>query len=156
MRIYLGSDHAGYQLKDRLIGWLTARGHETVDCGAAAYNEDDDYPPYILRAALRAADDPGSFGVVLGGSGNGEAMAANKVKGARAALVWNEETARLAREHNDANVISLGARLHTAEEAIHLVAVFLDTPFSGAKRHRRRLAMLDRYEETGELPASPG
>lgn len=155
MRVYLGSDHAGYQLKGHLVAWLGARGDEPVDCGPAAYEPDDDYPPYVLRAATRAAGDTGSLGVVLGGSGNGEAMAANKVKGVRATLIWSEETARLARAHNDANVAALGTRLHSVDEATRLVEVFLTTPFSAAERHARRLAMLARYEETGELPPLP-
>jgi ribose 5-phosphate isomerase B len=156
MRVYVGSDHAGYELKDHLLVWLEQEGHEPVDCGPAQYDPDDDYPPYVLRAAERAAADRDSLGIVLGGSGNGEAIAANKVRGVRAAVVWSEELARLAREHNDANVISIGARMHTAEEATGFVAVFLGTGFSGEDRHVRRVAMLSRYETTGELPALPG
>jgi ribose 5-phosphate isomerase B len=156
MRVYLGSDHAGYELKDHLLVWLEEQGHEPVDCGPGEYHPDDDYPVYVLRAAERVAADRDSFGIVLGGSGNGEAIAANKVRGIRAAVVWSEELASLAREHNDANVISIGARMHTAEEATGFVAVFLGTEFSGAERHARRLAMIQRYEETGELPPLPG
>jgi ribose 5-phosphate isomerase B len=152
MRVYLGSDHAGYDLKRHLIDWLTAQGHSPADCGPAAYDGEDDYPPYVMLAAARTAGDPGSLGIVIGGSGNGEAIAANKVPGARAALAWSEETARLAREHNDANVISVGARMHTLEEATGFVETFLTTPFSGAERHARRIAMLTAYEQTGELP----
>src|SRR6266536_2775142 len=102
MRVYLGADHAGYELKVHLAGQLAAGGYEVVDLGAEAYQPEDDYPPYCLDAAARVVADPGSLGVVVGGSGNGEQIAANKVPGARAALAWNTETARLARAHNDA------------------------------------------------------
>jgi ribose 5-phosphate isomerase B len=155
MRVYLGSDHAGFELKQHLIGWLTAQGHSAFDCGPATYDGEDDYPPYVLLAASRTVGDPGSFGIVIGGSGNGEAIAANKVRGVRAALAWNEQTAQLAREHNDANVISLGARMHTADEATRFVEIFLNTPVSGVERHARRIAMLRDYEETGKLPELP-
>lgn len=156
MRIYVAADHAGFDLKARLTSWLRAGGHQVIDRGPDTYDEGDDYPPYVLRAACDVAADPGSFGIVLGGSGNGEAMAANKVRGIRAAVVWGPETARLAREHNDANVIALGARLHSLAEATRLVQIFLTTPFSGADRHRRRLGMLSRYEDSGELPPPSG
>jgi len=155
MHVYLGSDHAGFELKQHLIGWLTAQGHSAFDCGPPAYDGEDDYPPYVLLAAARTVGDPGSAGIVIGGSGNGEAIAANKVRGVRAALAWNEQTARLAREHNDANVISLGARMHTADEATRFVEIFLGTPFSGVERHARRIAMLREYEETGKPPELP-
>lgn len=152
MRVHLGSDHAGYELKRHLVEWLTAHGHEPSDCGPATYDGEDDYPPYVMLAASRTAADPGSVGIVIGGSGNGEAIAANKVPGVRAALAWSEETARLGREHNDANVLSLGARMNTVEEATRFVEIFVSTPFSGAERHARRIAMLTAYEKTGTLP----
>jgi ribose 5-phosphate isomerase B len=152
MHVYLGSDHAGYELKQHLVEWLAAHGHEAIDCGPHAYDADDDYPPFVMQAAARTVADPGSLGIVIGGSGNGEAIAANKVQGVRAALVWNEQTARLGREHNDANVISVGARMHTTDEVTRFVEVFLSTPFSGVERHSRRIAMLTAYEETGLLP----
>ncbi|MCI0688161.1 MAG: ribose-5-phosphate isomerase [Sporichthyaceae bacterium] len=152
MRVYLGCDHAGFELKQELLGWLAGHGHEPVDCGAFQYDPDDDYPPFVLQAAARTAADPDALGVVIGGSGNGEAIAANKVVGVRAALVWNERIARLAREHNDANVISLGARQHSIAEAIELVRVFLATPFSGDPRHRRRIAMIGDYERDRVVP----
>ncbi|GAA4687611.1 ribose-5-phosphate isomerase [Streptomyces buecherae] len=155
MRVYLGSDHAGYELKNHLVEWLTAGGHEPVDCGPHIYDAQDDYPPFCLRAAERAVADEGSLGIVIGGSGNGEQIAANKVKGARAALAWSEETARLGREHNNANVLSVGARMHTLDEATSFVAAFLDTPYSGEERHTRRIDMLSSYELTGTLPAIP-
>ena len=155
MRVYLGSDHAGFELKAHLVGWLAENGHEPVDCGPATYEPDDDYPPFVIAAALRVAADRGSLGVVIGGSGNGEQIAANKVKGIRAALAWNDETAALARQHNDANVVSIGARQHTVGEATALVEVFLNTGFSGESRHSRRLAMGSDFEETGTPPAVP-
>lgn len=156
MRVYLGSDHAGFELKTRLIEWLASAGHEPVDCGPQAYAHDDDYPPYVMRAAHGVAGDPGSLGIVIGGSGNGEQIAANKVSGVRAALVWSEETARLARLHNDANVLSLGARMHPVTDAIAFTQVFLATEFSGEARHVRRLAMIASYEVSGDLPPRPG
>jgi ribose 5-phosphate isomerase B len=155
MRVYLGSDHAGFELKQRLLGHLPALGHEPVDCGPSSFDPDDDYPPYVLRAAAMTAGDPGSLGVVIGGSGNGEAIAANKVPGVRAALVWTDETARLGREHNDANVVSLGARMLDPDDAVRFVEIFLGTPFSGEERHRRRLRMLDAYEADHALPPLP-
>ncbi|MFD0775026.1 ribose-5-phosphate isomerase [Streptomonospora algeriensis] len=156
MRVYLGSDHAGFELKEHLVAWLKEQGHEVLDAGPAGYDPVDDYPPFVLRAAEAAAADTGSLGVVIGGSGNGEQIAANKVPGVRAALAWSEETARLARQHNDANVVALGARMHTAQEAEGLIGVFLETPFSGDDRHSRRIAMLSAYERSGELPPLPG
>ena len=154
MRVHLGCDHAGFELKQHLVRWLRAQGHDVVDHGAVEYDAIDDYPPYCLRAAAGVVADPGSLGVVLGGSGNGEQIAANKVDGVRAALVWNLETATLAREHNDANVAALGARQLGVDEAVKLVEVFLATPYSGEERHTRRIGMLRDYERTGELPKS--
>lgn len=156
MRVYLGSDHAGYDLKKRLVEHLRSLGHEPVDCGPPTYDGEDDYPPYVLRAAARVAADPGSAGIVLGGSGNGEAIAANKVRGVRCALAFSDDTARLAREHNDANVLSLGARMYDEATAIRYVEIFLSTAFSAAERHVRRLAQLSAYEATGELPPTAG
>ncbi len=152
MRVFLGSDHAGFELKARLVDHLTELGHEPVDCGAHSYNPGDDYPPPCIAAALRVVAEPGSLGVVIGGSGNGEQIAANKVRGIRAALAWNEETARLAREHNDANVVSIGARDHREEDALRFVEIFLATPFSCESRHVRRIGMLSEYEATGRPP----
>ena len=156
VRVYLGSDHAGFELKARLADWLAQAGHEPVDCGPSSYQPDDDYPVYVMRAAASVVGDPGSLGIVIGGSGNGEQIAANKIAGIRAALVWSEETARLARLHNDANVLSLGARMHPAADAIAFTQVFLGTPFSGEARHVRRLEMIAEYERCGDLPPLPG
>lgn len=155
MRVYLGSDHAGYELKQHLVQWLTTAGHEPVDCGPHIYDAVDDYPPFVLRAAERTAADPEALGIVIGGSGNGEAIAANKVKGVRAALAWSAETAELGRQHNNANVISIGGRMHTLDEATKFVEVFLATPFSEDVRHIRRIDMISEYETTGELPPVP-
>ncbi len=156
MRVYLGSDHAGFELKSVLISWLKSAGHEVTDCGPASYDGEDDYPPYVMRAAAAVAADPGSLGIVIGGSGNGEQIAANKISGIRAALAWSEETARLARLHNDANVLSLGARMHPVDDVIAFTQVFLATPFSGEARHARRLQLISDYEATGKLPPLPG
>jgi len=151
MRVYLGSDHAGFELKAKLVEHLTSLGHEAIDCGAHTYDAQDDYPPPCIAAASRTVADPGSLCIVIGGSGNGEQIAANKVKGTRAALVWSDETARLAREHNDANVISLGGRNHPDEDMLRFVEIFVSTPFSGEERHQRRIAMLAEYEATGAI-----
>jgi ribose 5-phosphate isomerase B len=153
MRVHLGSDHAGFELKARLVERLIELGHEPVDHGPEVYDAVDDYPPHVLRAAEATAKEPGSLGVVIGGSGNGEAIAANKVKGVRCALAHSEETAQLGREHNNANVVSVGARMHDEATAVRLVEVFLATPFSGEARHVRRIEMLTEYENTGTLPA---
>ena len=158
MRVHLGCDHAGLELKGHLTSWLTEHGHEPVDHGPFAYDAQDDYPVFCLRAAAAVgrerADGADSLGVVIGGSGNGEQMAANKVRGVRAALVWSEDTARLAREHNDAWVISVGGRMHAVEETTRFVEVFLATAFSGEQRHVRRIGQLTTYETTGELPGT--
>ncbi len=153
VRLYVGSDHAGFDLKARLAARLTELGHEVVDCGPAAYHADDDYPPFVLVAARRTAADPGSLGIVIGGSGNGEAIAANKVVGIRCALAYSDETARLGREHNDANVISLGARMFDDAVNIGFVETFVSTPFSADPRHVRRIGQIADYERSGTLPS---
>jgi len=155
MRLHIGSDHAGYELKVHLVAHLSEAGHEIVDHGALEYHDGDDYPPYCLHAASAVTRDPASLGIVIGGSGNGEQMSANKVTGIRSALIWSDETARLAREHNDANVAAVGARMHSTETAIRLIDIFLNTPFSGNERHVRRIDMLRAYESSGELPPLP-
>lgn len=158
MRVYLGADHAGYELKGQLIAYLRGREIEAVDVGALAYDPDDDYPPFCLETARLVVADPGSLGIVVGGSGNGEQISANKVRGCRAALAWSPEIARLAREHNDAQVIGIGARMHTVEQACAIVAAFVGTPFaegSAGQRHSRRIALLADYEATGEIVGLP-
>lgn len=155
MRVHIGGDHASYELQRDLVAWLTERGHEMVDHGPVEYDARDDYPVFVLRAAEAVAADPGSLGIVLGGSGNGEQIAANKVKGVRAALAYSPELARLSREHNDARVVSIGARMHSIEESREIVETFLATPFSGEARHQRRIDMLSTYEADGTLPPMP-
>ena len=152
MRVHIGGDHAAFELKVHLVQHLLEQGHDVVDHGPERYDADDDYPVCVLRAAMGVRSDEGSLGVVLGGSGNGEQIAANKVLGIRAALAWSIETAQLARQHNDAQVVSIGARMHTAEEAAAIVDAFLGASFAGGERHRRRLSMIVRYEDHGELP----
>jgi len=152
MRVLLGSDHAGFELKQDLVGRLTAAGHHVADFGATVLDPEDDYPPVCLHVAAGVASEPGTLGVVIGGSGNGEQIAANKVPGIRAALAWNVATARLAREHNDANVVAIGARMHSREEARLIVSTFLSTPFSGDERHIRRIEQVAAYEKTHQLP----
>jgi ribose 5-phosphate isomerase B len=155
VRVYLGSDHAGFELKATLVAWLSEAGHEPVDCGPHSYDPEDDYPVYVMRAAQGVMDNPGSLGIVIGGSGNGEQIAANKIPGIRAALAWTTETAQLARQHNDANVLSLGAREYSLDDAVSFAQVFVETPFSEEVRHARRLAEIAAYETTGELPPLP-
>ena len=159
MRVHLGCDHAGLELKSELIGWLTDRDYDPVDHGPFVYDALDDYPVFCLRAAEGVAADReaglDSLGVVIGGSGNGEQIAANKVRGVRAALAWSEETAGLAREHNDAWVVAVGGRMHPLDELLRLVEVFLTRPFPGEERHARRIGQLTSYETTGTLPPLP-
>ena len=159
MRVHIGSDHAGLELKDHLLNWLVDNGYEAVDHGPFIYDALDDYPVFCLRAAegvaAERAEGLDSLGIVIGGSGNGEQMAANKVQGIRAALVWNDDTAALAKEHNDANVISVGGRQHTIEEMTRFIDIFLKTPFTNDERHVRRIAQMSDYEQTRELPPLP-
>ncbi|WP_299447363.1 ribose-5-phosphate isomerase [uncultured Phycicoccus sp.] len=154
-RVHIAGDHAAFEMLGDLAAHLEAEGHEVVNHGPHTYDALDDYPVFVLRAAEAVAAEPESLGVVLGGSGNGEQMAANKVKGVRAALCYDEELARLAREHNDARIISIGARMADPETARAMVRTFVATPFSGDDRHARRIAMLDAYEADGSLPPLP-
>ena len=156
MRVYLGSDHGGYELKQAIVNHLREGGHEPVDCGAYAYDAEDDYPAFCIAAALKTVADPGSLGIVLGGSGNGEQIAANKVPGARCALGWSPETASLARQHNNALLIGIGGRMHTVEEALTIVDAFVSTPWSEAPRHQRRVDIMAEYERTHVAPPVPG
>ncbi len=139
-RVHLASDHAGFELKAVLARHLSARGLIVIDHGAVELDPDDDYPAFCAAVGVAVVAEPGSLGVVIGGSGNGEQIAANKVHGVRAALAWNLETARLARLHNDANVVAIGARMHEMDDALAIVDTFLDGPFSGDARHVRRIA----------------
>ena len=149
MRIHVGTDHAGFELKEAVVAHLRAEGHDVVDHGALRYDPQDDYPAYCIAAAEAVVADAGSLGVVIGGSGNGEQIAANKVLGVRAALAWNDSTARLGRAHNDANVVAIGARQHPVDEAIALVTAFVEEPFSGDPRHQRRIDEVAAYERSG-------
>jgi len=151
MRVHLAADHAGYELKTHLLTWLAEHGYEPVDHGAFEYDALDDYPPFCVHAAQAVANEPGSLGIVIGGSGNGEQIAANKVQGIRAALAWSTETASLARQHNNAQVVSVGARMHTQDEATAIVEAFLTTAWSEEPRHQRRIDLLLDYERTGEI-----
>ena len=155
MRIYLGADHAGFELKNTIKDHLLAGGYEVIDCGAHVYDADDDYPAFCIAAAQGVVDNPGSLGIVLGGSGNGEQIAANKVKGARCALAWSVETARLAREHNNAQLIGIGGRMHSAAEALEIVDAFLNQAWSENPRHQRRIDILAEFENTGVAPEVP-
>ena len=149
MRIHIGSDHAGLEFKSELIGHLVAHGHDVTDHGPYEFDALDDYPDFCIPTAEAVAKDPTALGIVLGGSGNGEQIAANKVKGSRAALVWSIETAMLAREHTNANVISVGQRQHTALEVKDFIDAFIATPFPGDERHARRINKISIFEESG-------
>ncbi|KUM31731.1 ribose-5-phosphate isomerase [Arthrobacter sp. EpRS66] len=155
MRVHIATDHAGLELSDYLVKHLTAKGYEMINHGPKAYDPEDDYPAFCINAAKAVVEDQraglDSLGIVLGGSGNGEQIAANKVEGIRAALAWNLDTAKLAREHNDANVIAVGGRQHSVEEAAELIEAFLAEPFSEAERHVRRIGKIASYETTGEV-----
>jgi ribose 5-phosphate isomerase B len=151
MRIHIGSDHAGLEFKNELVTHLVANGHDVTDHGPYEYDALDDYPDFCIPCAEAVAKDATSLGIVLGGSGNGEQIAANKVKGVRAALVWSIETAKLAREHNNANVISVGQRLHSADFVKELIDTFIGTKFPGDERHVRRIEKISNYEVTGEI-----
>ena len=155
MRIHVATDHAGLEFSQQLQQHLREQGHEVVDHGPAEYDALDDYPSFCINAAVGVARDQRAgveaLGVVFGGSGNGEQMAANKVEGIRAALVWNDSTASLAREHNNANVISIGARQHPVEDAVRFIDLFIATPFPGDERHVRRIGQLGEYERTGVI-----
>ena len=155
MRVHIGGDHAAFELHQELLTFLADEGHEVTDHGPFEYDAADDYPVFVIRAAQAVAADPGSRGIVLGGSGNGEQMAANKVAGIRAALCYNAELARLAREHNDAQVLSMGGRMQSVDEAKEMVRVFLGTDFSGEERHQRRIDMVSAFEADGTVPPLP-
>ena len=147
MRLHIGSDHAGFELKAALIEHLTAAGHDVVNHGAFEYDAQDDYPSFCFAAAEAVVAEPGSLGIVIGGSGNGEQIAANKVNGVRAALAWSLETATLGRQHNNANVIAVGGRMHPTAEAISFVDAFVAEPFSEDPRHQRRIDQVSAYED---------
>ncbi|MCC3265354.1 ribose-5-phosphate isomerase [Arthrobacter gengyunqii] len=158
MRVHIATDHAGMELSAHLLAHLRGKGYEMVDHGPQVYDAEDDYPAFCIAAAEAVVIDQQSgidaLGIVLGGSGNGEQIAANKVRGVRAALAWNLSTAKLAREHNDANVVAVGGRQHTVEEATEIIEAFLAEPYSNAERHNRRIAKIAEYETTGTIADS--
>jgi len=155
LRIHIATDHAGMELSAFLVTELTALGHELIDHGPKEYDALDDYPGFCIAAAQAVAADQQAgvqaLGIVLGGSGNGEQIAANKVQGIRAALIWNQETAALARDHNDANVAAVGARQHDNPEVLELITTFVNAPFSNDERHVRRIGKIAAFEQTGEV-----
>ena len=154
-RVHIATDHAGMELSAHLVSYLTGKGYDVVDHGPRVYDALDDYPSFCINAALAVVADQeagtNALGIVLGGSGNGEQIAANKVTGVRAALAWNLSTARLAREHNDANVVAVGGRQHSVGEATEIIEAFLAEPFSNDQRHVRRIGKIATYERTGEV-----
>lgn len=145
MKIYIASDHAGFEMKEKLVSFLRMTGHDVEDLGAKKFDENDDYPEYILPLARKVAENPESRGIILGGSGQGEAIAANRIDGVRAAEYYggNKKIVTLSREHNDSNVLSLGARFVSVEEAKEAIRLWLATPFSGDERHTRRIREID-------------
>lgn len=155
MRVHIATDHAGLELSDHLVKHLTAKGYEMVNHGPSSYDPEDDYPAFCINAAKAVIADQRAgvqaLGIVLGGSGNGEQIAANKVQGVRAALAWNLDTAQLARQHNNANVVAVGGRQHSVAEATEIIEAFLVEPFSEAERHERRIGKIASYETTGEV-----
>lgn len=155
MRVHIGSDHAGFELKAHLVTHLASLGHAVIDVGPPVYRPDDDYPAYCIATGLAVLADPGSLGIVIGGSGNGEQIAANKVPGIRAALAWSVETATLGRQHNNAQVVAIGARMHTLDAATEIADTFVAEPFSEDPRHQRRIDIVAEYEKTHEPPARP-
>lgn len=148
MRIHIGSDHAGLELKAALVEYLESKDHNVTDHGPYEFDAVDDYPDFCIPAAIATVADSGSLGIVLGGSGNGEQIAANKVKGVRAALAWSIETAQLAKEHNNANVVGIGGRMHSIDECKRIIDAFIETPFTNDERHIRRINKITKYEET--------
>ena len=151
MRLHIGSDHAGLELKNELLAHLVNTGHDVTDHGPYEYDALDDYPDFCIPAAQAVAKDASSLGIVIGGSGNGEQISANKVKGIRAVLAWSIETAKLGKEHNNANVVSIGGRMHSIEECKAIIDAFIVTPFSNDERHIRRINKIAKFEETSEI-----
>jgi len=151
MRLHIGSDHAGLELKNELLAHLVNNGHDVTDHGPYEYDALDDYPDFCIPAAQAVAKDPTSLGVVIGGSGNGEQISANKVKGIRAVLAWSIETAKLGKEHNNANVVSVGGRMHSIDQCKEIIDAFIATPFSNDERHIRRINKMSKFEETGKI-----
>ena len=151
MRIHIGSDHAGLELKGALVEYIESKGHSVIDHGPFEFDAVNDYPDFCIPAAIATVADPDSLGIVLGGSGNGEQIAANKVKGVRAALAWSIETAQLAKEHNNANVVGIGGRMHSIDECKKIIDAFIETPFTNDERHIRRINKITKYEDRAGL-----
>ena len=151
MRLHIGSDHAGLELKNELLAHLVNNGHDVTDHGPYEYDALDDCPDFRTPAAQAVAKDATSLGMAIGGSGNGEQISANKVKGIRSVLAWSIETAKLGKEHNNANVVSIGGRMHSIEECKSIIDAFIATPFSNDERHIRRINKIAKFEETGEI-----
>lgn len=150
MRLHIGSDHAGLELKNELLAHLVNNGHDVTDHGPYEYDALDDYPDFCIPAAQAVAMDANSLGIVIGGSGNGEQISANKVKGIRAVLAWSIETAKLGREHNNANIVSIGGRLHSIEECKSIIDTFIATPFTNDERHIRRIDKISKFERENQ------
>ena len=150
MRLHIGSDHAGLELKNELLAHLVNNGHDVTDHGPYEYDALDDYPDFCIPAAQAVSKDPASLGVVIGGSGNGEQVSANKVKGIRAVLAWSIETAKLGKEHNNANVVSVGGRMHSIDECKAIIDAFIATPFSNDERHIRRIDKISKFERENQ------
>jgi ribose 5-phosphate isomerase B len=159
MRIHIATDHAGLDFSRDLQQHLAAAGHDVIDHGPSSYDALDDYPGFCIRAARAVVADQAAgieaLGVIFGGSGNGEQISANKVTGARAALVWSIATAELARQHNDANLIAIGARQHPVADVVTFIDTFIGTPFSHDERHVRRIAQIAEFEATGDIAGHP-
>lgn len=147
MKIHVACDHAAFELKEALVSHLQEKGLEVIDHGSKEYDAEDDYPNTCIPCAEAVLAGKGALGVVLGGSGNGEQMAANCVKGIRAALAWSLETAKLARMHNNAQIVAVGARMHEVPEALAIIDAFIAEPFTGEQRHQRRIDLMDKYEQ---------
>ena len=150
MRLHIGSDHAGLELKNELLAHLVNNGHDVTDHGPYEYDALDDYPDFCIPAAQAVSKDPTSLGVVIGGSGNGEQISANKVKGIRAVLAWSIETAKLGKEHNNANVVSIGGRMHSIDQCKEIIDAFIATPFSNDERHIRRIDKIAKFERENQ------
>lgn len=146
MKIYLGTDHAGFELKEKIKSYLLQEGSEVEDCGAFEFDKNDDYPDFIAKAAIKTSQDSSSFGIVFGKSGAGECITANKIKNIRAILGFSLENVKLSREHNDANILSLGSAFIDEETAKGLVKIFLQTPFTNEERHIRRINKIKEIE----------
>ena len=151
MKIYLGTDHAGFELKENIKSILFQKGYNVEDCGAFEFNKDDDYPDFISKTAIKVSQDPFSLGIIFGKSGTGECMVANKIKGIRAILGFSKENVELSRLDNDANILSLGSKFISEELAKTLVEIFLNTKFTNEERHVRRINKIKEIENNNPV-----